>query len=173
MIFPYASQRCGRFAGSLRALRTTLDEESGLKHGISKITANSRRRKPTKSFLMLLLCFTLISQASALPLSIGFLLLPRDAPPMTRGCPKKTCCTPLCYVDKHGVHHCVHMPGSDSCERGLSTHDLSVDPILFSAIATLPDFERPIPAPQAAGRVIQIRTSIASYDPATPSPPPK
>ncbi len=39
---------------------------------------------------------------------------------MTKGCLKGSCCTSKCYLDKNGVHHCVHKSG-DSCDCGLSS----------------------------------------------------
>jgi hypothetical protein len=43
---------------------------------------------------------------------------------MVKGCEKKSCCTSQCYLDQHGVHHCVHEPG-DSCNCGMSTGEVS------------------------------------------------
>jgi hypothetical protein len=41
---------------------------------------------------------------------------------MTKGCLKGSCCTSKCFLDKSGVHHCVHESG-DSCDCDLSSDD--------------------------------------------------
>ena len=41
---------------------------------------------------------------------------------MTVGCAEASCCTSRCYLDEHGVHHCVPANGR-SCDCGLSSGD--------------------------------------------------
>jgi hypothetical protein len=84
------------------------------------------------------------AQASALPGHIGLLLLPADAKTMTHGCKKGRCCTALCYLDKHGVHHRVHNPG-DSCECGISTGDFDASPAVLSVIIIFPKIDNLLP----------------------------
>ena len=54
------------------------------------------------------------------------LFLSRRAPvlpgAMTVGCSEASCCTSRCYLDEHGVHHCVPANGR-SCDCGLSSGD--------------------------------------------------
>jgi hypothetical protein len=39
----------------------------------------------------------------------------RNPGAMVKGCSKKSCCTSKCYLDEHGIHHCVH-EHDDSCD---------------------------------------------------------
>jgi hypothetical protein len=102
------------------------------------------RGNPRSPFLSLFLDFILFFQAGALPVHLGFLLLPPNAKAVTQGCKKKTCCMALCYVDRHGIHHCVHRLG-ESCECGISSHDLDANPIFLSTVVTFPDCEGLLP----------------------------
>lgn len=124
-------------------------------------------------FMTSLFGIVLFAQVCALPTHLGFFFLPLDAHAMTKGCKRKTCCTALCYVDKYGIHHCVHEPGGDSCECSKSSYDSSTNPILLSTVVALPDREHLLPAIVPAGWTFQTTRLIADYDPATPSPPPK
>jgi hypothetical protein len=103
---------------------------------------------------------------------LGFFLLGPDAHAMTEGCEKGTCCTALCYLDKHGIHHCVHEHG-DSCGCGISTNDLDANSIFLSAVVTLPKLESLLPDLTPSGRILQIPGLIYSCDITTPTPPPK
>jgi hypothetical protein len=132
----------------------------------------SRQFKVPASFMSLLLGLVLTVQTCTLPLPVAFLFVDADAPAMTKGCATKTCCTALCYLDKNGVHHCVHVH-DDSCDCGLSTHDLTVDPILYSTAGTLPKIEQLFPDLIPDGWISQIPASAKNHLPATPSPPPK
>ena len=131
-----------------------------------------RHLKAPAPFIALLLGLIFGVQTGTLPLPLLFLLVDADAKAVTEGCETKTCCTPLCYLDKHGVHHCVHMNG-DSCECGLSTNELAANPVLQFTVGTLPENEPQLPALIPNGRVSLTAHLLASYDPATPSPPPK
>ena len=136
--------------------------------------AQSRGRQwklpaPTQACLYAILLFV---QASALPMHLGFFLLPHHAKAMTEGCEKVTCCTALCYLDKHGIHHCVHLPG-DSCGCGMSADECQVNPVLLSALVTLPAIEDWLPAFIPAGWIHSALHYFSSRMPDTPSPPPK
>jgi hypothetical protein len=123
-------------------------------------------------FLPWLLSLIVVVQTCALPIPLAFLLISADAKPMTKGCETKTCCTALCYLDGHGVHHCVHMH-TESCERGLSTHDQDVNPILYWTVGTLPKNEALFPVFCPAGWISQVPAFAETHIPPTPSPPPQ
>ena len=131
-----------------------------------------RRWKLPAPIAAALFAFLLFAQASALPMHLGFILLPPHARVMTQGCEKGSCCTALCYLDKHGFHHCVHMPG-DSCECGISTDDCQANPVFLSAIITLPKIDNLLPNFVPSGWVCPLQDFFAGRTPATPSPPPK
>ncbi len=131
-----------------------------------------RRFRPAALIMNCLFCFILFAQASALPVHIGLLLLPADAKPMTHGCEKGSCCTPFCYLDKHGVHHCVHSPG-DSCECGISTGDFDTNPVFLSAIIIFPFLDNLLPTVVATLWRAPAHLLFAGREPATPTPPPK
>ncbi len=132
-----------------------------------------RRRNPPALFMTWLLCILLLAQTSALPTYLGLFLLHGDAHPVTEGCKKGTCCTPLCYVDKYGSHHCVHKPNSDSCDCGMSANDEGANPTLPSTVVTLPATANLFPTFIPVGWVFQIPHLMTTHIPATPSPPPK
>ena len=133
--------------------------------------------KPVTPLLAWSLSLMLVVQTCALPIPLAFLLISADAEAMTKGCETETCCTPLCYLDKNGVHHCVHRPDAghheDSCKCGVSTHDLSADPILHSTPGTLPRIEPLSPVLIRDGWISRTPVLAENHDPATPSPPPK
>jgi len=133
----------------------------------------SRRLKPPAPMLTALFAFVVFVQASALPTHIGLLLIPLHTAAMTHGCEKGTCCTPLCYLDKHGAHHCVHMTG-DSCECGVSAgDDCTVNPIFLSALVILCN-TTPLPPDLVPARWNQIApVFFTGREPAIPTPPPK
>jgi len=132
----------------------------------------SRRWKPSAPILSVLFGFMLFVQASALPMHVGLWLLPPHTAAMTHGCEKGTCCTALCYLDKHGVHHCVHMSG-DSCECGISTDDCTVNPIFLSAIVTFQNVNSLLPELVPALWVPLAPALFNGREPVTPTPPPK
>jgi hypothetical protein len=136
------------------------------------VQPGGRRWKPPTPILPLICAIMLFTQASALPVHIGLILLPAHTAAMTHGCEKGTCCTPLCYLDKHGVHHCVHMSG-DSCACGISTDDCTANPIFISAIVTLPNIDNLRPNSVPARWIPPVQAPFAGREPATPSPPPK
>jgi hypothetical protein len=114
----------------------------------------------------------LFAQASSLPMHLGLYLAGPNARPMTKGCDKKTCCTALCYLDKDGIHHCVHETG-ETCKCGSSDDDLDINPIFLSTLITLPKIASLIPDFRPVAWIATIRDSVATRDPATPAPPPK
>jgi hypothetical protein len=132
-----------------------------------------RQWKPPASFLSFLLSLVLFGHASALPTFLGFCFLRGHAPVVTMGCKKAVCCTALCYVDKDGIHHCVHAPGGDSCECSQSMHDPDQYPVLLSTIGTLPDLVSFLPALVPTGRISLARGYIETHIPSVPAPPPK
>jgi hypothetical protein len=108
----------------------------------------------------------------ALPVPLVFLFVDAKAKAMTRGCVKGTCCTPLCYVDKHGVHHCVHMD-DDSCNCGFSNNEVNIDPTWFLTFGIPPADKQELPALIPGEWIAQKSLLTANYEPAPPSPPPK
>lgn len=120
----------------------------------------------------MLLAILLFAQASALPVHIGLLLLPPHTAAMTHGCEKGTCCTALCFLDKHGNHHCVHMSG-DSCECGISTEDCTGNTIFLSAIVVLYNDANLLPDFVSSPWISPVQTPFEGREPITPSPPPK
>jgi hypothetical protein len=131
-----------------------------------------RRWKPPVPIVTILFAVMLFVQASALPTHIGLWLMPADSAAMTQGCEKGTCCTALCYLDRDGVHHCVHMSG-DSCECGISTDDCTCNPIFLSAIVTFPDTDPLLPDLIPARWTPLAPALFRGREPATPMPPPK
>jgi hypothetical protein len=114
----------------------------------------------------------LAAQASALPIHVGFALLRGDEKPVTEGCEQKTCCTALCYVDKHGNHHCVHET-DDSGECGVKKNDLKNNPllplpsiVLQGPVIAMPDF-----VPTEWLRIAPV--PVETFDTTVPSPPPE
>ena len=131
-----------------------------------------RRPGPTNPLLSCLFGLLLFAQASALPMHLGFFIVGPDAHAMTEGCEKGTCCTALCYLDKHGIHHCVHEHG-DSCGCDISANDFNANSIFLSAVVTLPQLGSLIPDLTPSGRILQTPGSIESRDITTSTPPPK
>lgn len=111
-------------------------------------------------------------QTCALPIPLAFLLVRADAGPVTEGCSKKTCCTSLCYVDKHGVHHCVHKH-NESCGCRVSGDDVSNDTALLNPAVTAPETENLTPMLRQTGWVFRHVETVRVPDAAVPSPPPK
>jgi hypothetical protein len=123
-------------------------------------------------FISLMLGLIMAVHSCALPVPLVFLFADAKASLVTKGCKKMTCCTPLCYVDKHGIHHCVHMSG-DSCACGLSNDGATVDLQWFLALGTPPGNKEEMPALVPGNLIAQILVPIETYEPATPVPPPK
>lgn len=135
--------------------------------------SKSRWLKPPAPILSALFTLIVFMQASALPTHIGLLMIPFNTPAMTHGCEKGTCCTQLCYLDKHGTHHCVHMSG-DSCECGVSDgDDCTANPIFLSAVIVLFDTDALMPdlTPARWNQIVSI--FFTGREPAIPIPPPK
>lgn len=132
----------------------------------------SQRFKVPAPFMSLMFGLVIIVQAFTLPLPVAFLFVDAGAPAMTKGCKKKTCCTALCYLDKNGVHHCVHVH-DDSCDSGLSMHDMTENLILYPTAGTLPKIEPLLPDLIPDTWISLIPASAKNHLPATPSPPPK
>ena len=65
---------------------------------------------------------------------------------LTIGCAEASCCSPRCYLDEDGVHHCVPAAGR-SCRCGLSSSDKSTRQSTVSDIATLPMLQTVIAEP--------------------------
>ncbi len=123
-------------------------------------------------FLSFLLSLTLLMQTSALPLPVAFLLISANAAVVTEGCDTKTCCTALCYVDEHGVHHCVHKH-SDACTGRASADESGVNPVLVTTLATAPETEYRLPSLNPIGWISHKPELETTRYPTKPSPPPK
>jgi hypothetical protein len=131
-----------------------------------------RRLRASAPFISSLLGLIIALHTCALPMPLVFLFVDAKAKPATEGCEKKTCCTPLCYMDEHGVHHCVHM-SDDSCKRDLSNNDMNIDPAWFLALGTPPGSKQELPALMPGGWIARLPLHVATHEPATPVPPPK
>jgi hypothetical protein len=123
-------------------------------------------------FLAFVISLTLLVQTSALPIPVAFLFISADADAVTEGCETKTCCTALCYVDEHGVHHCVHKH-SDSCTGRDSADESDVNPVLVTTLATAPETEYLLPSLDPIGWIFHKSELETSRYPTKPSPPPK
>ncbi len=142
----------------MRLFRRASERESGL--------AAAYRPLPVLLSLMLLV------QTCALPIPAAFLLISADAAAVTEGCDTKTCCTALCYLDRHGTHHCVHKHG-DACGKGEDPDRTDVIPVLLLTLALCPEAELPPPALDPVGVVYSDRLLFASHHPPIPIPPPQ
>jgi hypothetical protein len=142
-----------------------------------KISIADRRRRLSAYLVSSILSLVLAVQTCALPIPLAFLLISADAKSVTEGCEKETCCTALCYLDKDGVHHCVHLQNEhkhgDSCKCEISTDDVDVNLILHYTPGTLPELEQPPSFLIPDGWISQRPVLAESHNPATPSPPPK
>ena len=124
------------------------------------------------SFVSFILSLILLVQTCALPIPVAFLFVSADAAAVTEGCETKTCCTALCYVDEHGVHHCVHKH-SEPCARGTSTDEPEVNPVLLTTLATAPDIVNLVPPLDPTGWTFQKPDFKSDRYPARLTPPPK
>jgi hypothetical protein len=124
------------------------------------------------TFLSFLLSLTLLAQTSALPIPVAFLFISANAAAVTEGCDTKTCCTALCYVDEHGVHHCVHKH-SDACTGRASADESGVNPVLVTTLATAPETEYLLPSLDPIGWISHKSGPETTRYPTKPSPPPK
>ena len=123
-------------------------------------------------FLSFLLSLTLLVQTCALPIPVAFLFISANAAAVTQGCETKTCCTALCYVDEHGVHHCVHKH-RDSCTGRISADESDANPVLVTTLATEPETEYLLPSIDPIGWVFHKSEIETTHYPTKPSPPPK
>ncbi len=131
-----------------------------------------RRLRRPAPLLSLLLGTIIAMQACTLPLPLVFLFTDANAKAVTEGCKKKSCCTALCYNDKYGVHHCVHM-NHDSCACGMSTNEPDASPVLQLTIGVLPGNDQHLPSLIPNGWISLTPSLLASFLPAIPTPPPK
>jgi hypothetical protein len=147
---------------------------AGIQHTLEKASATKvcdiRLRPP--SFLSFVLSLILLVQTCALPIPVAFLFISANAAAVTEGCETKTCCTALCYVDEHGVHHCVHKH-SESCARGESSDEPDVNPVLLTTLATVPDIEYLVPSLDPIGWTFREADLKTERYPTKPTPPPK
>lgn len=154
------------------SIRFGYSRSSKRRSGPNPAQTGSRRRKPPAPFITALFAFLLFVQASALPAHIGLMFVAPGTAAMTHGCEKGTCCTPLCFLDKHGGHHCVHMSG-DSCDCALSTNDCTCNPIFLSAIIDAWDVEPFFTNPNSTRMTLPAQALLFEYEPGIPVPPPK
>jgi hypothetical protein len=129
-------------------------------------------RSVLRAFSLWVILALLAAQACALPINLGFAFLRGDEDPVTEGCERKTCCTAFCYLDKNGVHHCVHET-NDSSQCGVSTNELKNNPILPLPNVVLPKAEALIPDLLAIEWIPQTPVPVETCDIIIPSPPPK
>jgi hypothetical protein len=131
-----------------------------------------RRFRASAPFISSLLGLIIALHTCVLPMPLAFLFVDAKAKAVTKGCIKGTCCTPLCYVDKNGVHHCVHM-SNDSCACGFSTNDVSIDSTWFLTLGTPPGNKQELPVLVPGGWIMPTPLHLSNYEPAIPVPPPK
>jgi hypothetical protein len=166
--------RCGIWRASVPARAVIVCACSFLRRPRPRPARLRGRWHPSPApFLPALLALAIAVQTCALPVPLAFLFVDPEAHAVTDGCDKATCCTALCYVDAKGVHHCVHKHG-DACDCGFSAgDDINLESVLHSIPVTLPKTEPLLPVLVSQGRVSQSASLLASFDPPTPSPPPK
>ena len=128
--------------------------------------------KSPAPFFSTLLSLAIMVQTCALPIPLAFLLIAADADAFNEGCETETCCTALCYVDPDGVHHCVHKH-IKFCDCEFSADDVRLDSILHPTPITLTETEPQLSVLVPDGWISQTPSLRASFDPPTPSPPPK
>ncbi len=114
----------------------------------------------------------MLVQTCALPIPAAFLLVSADREAVTEGCDKQTCCTALCYVSQDGVHHCVHKH-TESCSRGRSSDDSSINPVFLTTLALEPCSDSWLPRFEAIGRIALIPNIEFVHYLSQPTPPPK
>jgi hypothetical protein len=114
----------------------------------------------------------LLVHTSALPAHLRMFSLVHDSGAMTIGCEKGSCCTPFCYLDSHGKHHCVPAPG-ESCECGMSAKGSDVQVVSPATEATLtrPSFSLPFLVP--CDNTVQSQIILQNADLSCPTPPPR
>jgi hypothetical protein len=117
-------------------------------------------------------CLLLFLQMASLPVNPGFLFMDSHASPMTVNCGNKTCCTPLCYLDENGKHHCVHMT-EDSHGYGAFGNAIQSDSDSILISSTLPAACAFLPPPVASGWAGIPNVSFDSLVAEPPSPPPR
>ncbi len=130
------------------------------------------RFSPRQGTISLILVVLLFIYTSAFPAHISLLPAPPDAGAVTQGCEKGSCCTSRCYLDVHGIHHCVPKPG-DSCECGMSANDDEAQPVLLETLVTLSKPDSLFPVFTPCGRVFEAHRVLRNPDRSNPTPPPK
>jgi hypothetical protein len=95
-----------------------------------------------------------------------------DPDAMTIGCEEGTCCTSKCYLDENGVHHCVHRDG-ESCECGMSPAKKHDSPVQIPDVTSSPRQQEPLADKVVAEKILLTFSPCISWDPATPTPPPR
>jgi hypothetical protein len=114
----------------------------------------------------------LLVHTSALPAHLRMFPPAHNAGAMTIACEKGSCCTPFCYLDGQGKHHCVPSPG-ESCECGMSAKgsDVQLVPPATEATLTTQSFWLPVFAP--CGRTVEYHVVLQNPDLTYPTPPPR
>lgn len=141
--------------------------------GFQRILSQSIRWNAPLPLMLCFIVLLLFVQARSLPIHIGFLFIDTGAKAMTKGCKHRTCCTPLCYLDKDGRHHCVHSIPESSCDCHGSSDHVESDPVFLSIIATLPKLQNILPSYIPEGYIKQVRPAFTIRYVPTPFPPPK
>ena len=90
---------------------------------------------------------------------------------MTIGCSMASCCTPRCYLDENGAHHCVPDDGQ-SCGCGLSSDDKSTPQLPFSETATLQSLQTGVAEPGHSRLPLEFprNLTVTYLTPLTPPP---
>lgn len=140
---------------------------------MTRPSASSRNATVTTLTLILYLCSLVANPVPFVLIAQNSRRVPVKAGAMSEGCEKGSCCTAFCYLDNHGVHHCVPARG-DSCSCGMSSKDSDPE-LLFSTLefATIrrPDCLHPIF--QSTSTILQFPSLFQEADLTAPTPPPR
>ena len=155
------------------------DEQMRRKGTIFRYTirrkALRQNRIASAPIFVLLLLYTLSVTASP-PVLIArghwFLQSSKPARAMTTGCEKGTCCTEFCYLDEHGVHHCVPRKG-ESCSCGFSSSERAEGAEAPLEIGILPAIQNCLPPFPHTEGMRRLPLTLSSFVPPVPTPPPE
>ncbi len=137
--------------------------------GSGNSVRESASRKPQSAIVWLVEALLLLNLC-VFPKNMSAPAARVDSSAVTTGCEKATCCTSRCYVDEHGVHHCVPKPG-ESCECGMSANDTGS--ALPSTVAIPPRADSFLPLFPASGWLFESVTLFVNYEQSSPTPPPR
>ena len=147
---------------------------ASIKATIQRLPRSLKRLRIRKRYAPFLItfCLLLFLQMASLPLNPVFLFLDSHASPMTVHCGNKTCCTPFCYLDENGKHHCVHITQNPRGHE-ISVSTLQPDSGFLLISSTLPPACSFLPPLVACRWALVPVAFFGSFVTEPPSPPPK